>query len=166
MCSSYYSSVFQLYSLIMFPHTGTQLYLLTMSFVPQPTNKQTFRCKADSNWGRRKNLTNNRQYDKTLRVEFTLTKLQEDISEQESLRQITLAHKIIKKISKKAAEKRRRLVSDQICQANQHTKALQKSSKLKTSSGSRLYGKHFKQIWTTSTIFLEDERVLLLSYTL
>ena len=23
----------------MFPHTGTQLYLLTMSFVPQPTNK-------------------------------------------------------------------------------------------------------------------------------
>ena len=42
------------------------------------------------------NLTNTRQYDRTLRVEFTLTKLQEDVSEQESLRQITLAHKIIK----------------------------------------------------------------------
>ena len=33
---------------------------------------------------------------KTPRVEFTLTKLQEDHSEQESLRQITLARKIIK----------------------------------------------------------------------
>ena len=33
---------------------------------------------------------------KTLRVEFTLSKLQEDLSEQESLRQITLARKIIK----------------------------------------------------------------------
>ena len=34
------SQHFQLYLLIMFPHTGTQLYLLTMSFFPQPTNKQ------------------------------------------------------------------------------------------------------------------------------
>ena len=42
------------------------------------------------------NLTNMRQYGKTLRVEFTLTKLQEDHSEQESSRQITLARKIIK----------------------------------------------------------------------
>ena len=41
--------ILQLFSLIMFPHTGMQLYLLTMSFVPQPTNKQTFRHKADSN---------------------------------------------------------------------------------------------------------------------
>ena len=40
---------FKLYLLIMFPHTGTQLYLLTMSFHPQPTNKQTFRRRADSN---------------------------------------------------------------------------------------------------------------------
>ena len=50
------------------------------------------------------NLTNTRQYDKTLRVEFTFTKLQEDISEQESLRQITLAHKIIKN-KQEAAER-------------------------------------------------------------
>ena len=49
------------------------------------------------------NLTKTRQYGKALRVEFTLTKLQEDISEQESLRQITLAHKIIK-ITRKAAK--------------------------------------------------------------
>ena len=49
------------------------------------------------------NLTNTRQYSKTLRVEFTLTKLQEDHSEQESSRQITLAHKIIK-ITRKAAK--------------------------------------------------------------
>ena len=41
---------------------------------------------------------------KPLRVEFTLTKLQEDISEQESLRQITLAHKIIKKKNKNKQE--------------------------------------------------------------
>ena len=50
------------------------------------------------------NLTNTRQYGKTLRVEFTLTKLQEDHSEQESSRQITLAHKIIKKTTRKAAK--------------------------------------------------------------
>ena len=93
-----------------------------------------------------------------LRVEFTLTKLQEDLSEQESSRQITLAHKIIK--ITKSSWNRRHLISDKISQADQHAKALQKSSKLKTSSGSRLYGKHFKQIWTTSTIFLKDERVL------
>ena len=49
------------------------------------------------------NLTNTRQYGKTLRVEFTLTKLQEDYSEQERSRQITLAHKIIK-ITGKAAK--------------------------------------------------------------
>ena len=49
------------------------------------------------------NLTNTRQYGKTLRVEFTLTKLQEDHSEQESSRQITLARKIIK-ITRKAAK--------------------------------------------------------------
>ena len=40
---------FKLYLLIMFPHTGTQLYLLTMSFHPQPTNKETFWGRADSN---------------------------------------------------------------------------------------------------------------------
>ena len=40
---------FKWYLLIMFPHTVTQLYLLTMSVHPQPTNKQTFRCRADSN---------------------------------------------------------------------------------------------------------------------
>ena len=39
---------------------------------------------------------------KTLRVEFTLTKLQEDHSEQGSLRQITLAHKIVKTTRKAA----------------------------------------------------------------
>ena len=50
------------------------------------------------------NLTNTRQYGKTLRVEFTLTKLQEDHSEKKgSLRQITLAHKIVK-TTRKAAE--------------------------------------------------------------
>ena len=51
------------------------------------------------------NLTNTRQYSKTLRVEFTLTKLQEDNSEQESLRQITLARKIIKTARKAAKTK-------------------------------------------------------------
>ena len=50
-------------------------------------------------------LTNTRQYDKTLRVEFTLTKLQEDHSEQESSRQITLARKIIKTTRKAAKTK-------------------------------------------------------------
>ena len=49
------------------------------------------------------NLTNTRQYGKTLRVEFTLTKLLEDHSEQESLRHITPASKIIK-IRRKAAK--------------------------------------------------------------
>ena len=89
----------------MFPHTGMQLYLLTMSFFPQPTNKQTFRCKADLKLRMPQNLTNTRQYSKTLRVEFTLTKLQEDNSEQESLRQITLARKIIKTARKAAKTK-------------------------------------------------------------
>ena len=49
------------------------------------------------------NLTNTRQYGKTLRVKFTLTKLQEDHSEKGSSRQITLAHKIVK-TTKKAAK--------------------------------------------------------------
>ena len=80
-----------------------------------------------------------RQYCKSLRVEFTLTKLQEDHSEQGSLRQITLAHKIVKKQQEKQLNKRS-LISDKISQANQHTNSLQKSSKLKTSSGSWLYG--------------------------
>ena len=90
-----------------------------------------------------RNLTNARQYGKTLRVEFTLTKLQEDHSEQGSLRKITLAHKIIKKKQNEKQEKqlnKRSLISDKISQSNQHTKALQKLSKLTTSSGSRLYG--------------------------
>ena len=86
---------FKLYLLIMFPHTGTQLYLLTMSFNPQPTNKQTLRCRAELR--KPQNLTNTRQYGKTFRVEFTLTKLQEDLPEQESSRQITRAHKNFKK---------------------------------------------------------------------
>ena len=51
------------------------------------------------------NLTNTRQYGRTLRVEFTLSKLQEDHSEQESLRQITLARKIIKTTRKAAKTK-------------------------------------------------------------
>ena len=104
------------------------------------------------------NLNKHKAIQQKLRVEFTLTKLQEDLSEQESLRQITLACKIIK--ITKSSWNRRRLISDKINQADQHAKALQKSSKLKTSSGSWLYGKHFKQIWTTSTIFLKDECVL------
>ena len=104
------------------------------------------------------NLTKTRQYGKTLRVEFTLTKLQEDHLVQESLRQITLAHKIIKQQEKQPNE--RSLISDKISQADQHAKALQKSSKLKTSSGSRLYSNISNKIWTTSTIFLKDEHVL------
>ena len=79
---------------------------------------------------------------KTLRVEFTLTKLQEDLLEQESSRQITRAHKNLNKSNGNQTLS----ISDKISQADQHAKALQKSSKLKTSSGSRLYGKHFKQI--------------------
>ena len=104
------------------------------------------------------NLTNTRQYGKTLRVEFTITKLQEDHSEQGSLRQITLAHKIAKTTKKQL--NKRSLISDKISQANQHAKALQKLSKLKTSSGSWLYGNISNKIWTTSTISLKDEHVL------
>ena len=51
------------------------------------------------------NLTNTRQYGKTPRVEFTLTKIQEDHSEQESSRQITLAREIIKQQEKQAKQK-------------------------------------------------------------
>ena len=89
------SQHFQFYLLTMFPHTGTQLYLLTMSFFPQPTNKQTFRRKADSN------LTNIRQYGKTLRVEFTLYQITRRPSGQESSRQITHAHKLYQSNKKK-----------------------------------------------------------------
>ena len=56
-----------------------------MSFIPQPTNKQTFRCKADSNWEGHKILINARQHGKILRVEFTLTKLQEEYPGQTEL---------------------------------------------------------------------------------
>ena len=73
------------------------------------------------------NLTNTRQYGKTLRVEFTLTKLQEDLPEQESSRQITRAHKILTK----ATRTKHFQFQTKISQANQHAKALQKSSKLK-----------------------------------
>ena len=51
------------------------------------------------------NLINTRQYGKTLRVEFTLIKLQEDHLERESSRQITLAHKIIKTTKKQLKQK-------------------------------------------------------------
>ena len=103
------------------------------------------------------NLTVTRQYSKTLRVEFTLTKLQEDFPEQKkNLRQITQAHKIFNESNGNKILR----TSDTISQADQHAKALQKPSKLKTSSGSRLYGNIFKQIWTTSTISLKDEHIL------
>ena len=46
------------------------------------------------------NSANTRQYGKILRVEFTLTKLQEDLPEKESSRQITRAHKILTKQQK------------------------------------------------------------------
>ena len=54
------------------------------------------------------------------------------------MRQITRAHKIVKTTRK--AAKGKIFFSDKIGQADQHARALQKSSKLKTSSGSRLYG--------------------------
>ena len=94
------------------------------------------------------NLTNTRQYGKTFRVEFTLTKLQEDLPEQESSRQITRAHKILTKATETKylqfqTKSARQINTPRLCKSRLN---------LKTSSGSRLYGKHFKQIWTTSTI--------------
>ena len=86
----------------MIPHTGTQLYLLTMSFFLQPTNKQTFRHKADSKLRTPQNLTNTRQYGKTLRLEFTLTKSQEGIQNKRARDKLLLLAKIIK-IRRKAA---------------------------------------------------------------
>ena len=50
---------------------------------------------------------------------------------------MTLAHKIVKQQEKQL--NKRSLISDKISQANQHAKALQKLSKLKTSLDSRLY---------------------------
>ena len=79
-------------------------------------------------------------------------------SETKSSRQITRAHKIF--FFCRTQKTKHFKISDKISQADQHAKALQKSSKLKTSSDSQLYGKRFKQIWTTSTISLKDERVL------
>ena len=49
-----------------------------MSSLPQPkTNKHTFRRKANPNWVSQKLITGNTA---TIRVKFTLTKLQEDVS--------------------------------------------------------------------------------------
>ena len=82
-----------------FTHTGTQLYLLTMSFSHSlQTNRH---LGARQTQIEEATKFNTRQYSKTLRVEFTLTKLQEDLLEQESSRQITRAHKILTKQRKR-----------------------------------------------------------------
>ena len=76
---------------------------------------------------RPQNLTNTRQYGKTLRVEFTLTKLQEDLPEQKARDKLLMLTKILTK----AMETKYLQISDKTGQADQHAKALQKSSKLK-----------------------------------
>ena len=84
------------------------------------------------------NLTGTRQYGKTHRVEFTLTKLQEDFQEQKLETNYSGSQNFKQSNGNKTLG-----TSDTISQADQHAKALQKPSKLKqkkTSSGSRLYG--------------------------
>ena len=105
------SQHFQLYSLIMFPPTVTQLYLLTMFFFPTATQLyllimyfSTTANKQTNIWARGRlelrkpqNLTNTRQYGKTLRVKFTLTKLQEDLLEQKARDKLLMLTKILTK---------------------------------------------------------------------
>ena len=61
------------------------------SLLQLKTNKHTFRRKANPNWEIQKLITGNTA---TLRVKFTLTKLQEDVRRTE-LRQIAQTQKII-----------------------------------------------------------------------
>ena len=102
------------------------------------------------------NLSKTRQYGKTLGVEFTLTKLQEDLPEQESSRQITRAHKILTKQQKHKIP----LVSDKISQADQHAKALQKSSKFKNKFRQSAVRQTFQTDLDNFYYLLKDERVL------
>ena len=102
------------------------------------------------------NLINTRQYGKTLRVEFTLTKLQEDLPEQESSRQITHAHKILTK----ATETKHFQFQTKISQADQHTKALQKSSKLKNKFRQSAVRQTFQTNLDNFYYLLKDEHVL------
>ena len=92
---------------------------------------------------------------KTLRVEFTLTKLQ-DLPEQESLRQITCAHKNLNKSNGNKTLS----ISDKISQADQHTKALQKSSKLKNKFRQSAVQQRFQTNLDNFYYLLKDERVL------
>ena len=93
------------FSIVFVNHVSTHRHATVfVNNVFSPTaNKQTdIQVQGQLELRTPQNLTNIRQYGKTLRVEFTLTKLQEDHSEQGSLRQITLAHKIVKTTRKAA----------------------------------------------------------------
>ena len=74
------------------------------------------------------------------------------------MRQITLAHKLYtRKIN---SYNKRFPALNQIGLEIKTPRPLQKSSKLKTSSGSHLYGNHFKQLLDIPTFSLKDEHVL------
>ena len=93
---------------------------------------------------------------KTLRVEFTLTKLQEDLLEQKSLRQITRAHKNFNKSNGNKIPS----ISDKTGQADQHAKALQKSSKLNNKFRQSAVWQTFETDLDNFYYLLKDERVL------
>ena len=97
----------------------------------------------------------------TFRVKFTLTKLQEDVSENGAETNCSASENYINKENK---NKELFILQTHVGQANRKPKAKQKHSKLKT-LGCRLTA-HFKKFRKTSTFSLKDERVLLLSHTL
>ena len=82
--------------------------------------------------------------------------MQEDLPEQESSRQITHAHKIFNKSNGNKTLP----ISDKISQADQHAKALQKSSKLKNKFRQSTAWQTFQTNLDNFYYLLKDERVL------
>ena len=76
---------------------------------------------------------------KHLEENLLLPKYKKTIQNKRARDKLLLLAKV-SKTTRKAAKIKRPLIPDKISQASQHAKALQKSSKLKTSSGSQLYG--------------------------
>ena len=102
-----------------------------MSSLPQlKTNKHTFRRKANPNWESQKLITGNTA---TFRVKFTLTKLQEDVSEDGA--ETNCSDSEI--ISTVKMQTQLFTLQTHVGQANRKPKAKQKHSKLKH-LGSRL----------------------------
>ena len=109
------------------------------------TNKHTFRHKANLNWESQKLIIGNTA---TLRVKFTLTKLQKTLRETE-LRQIAQPQKLYQQ--KKKFKTKLFILQTHIGQANRKPKAKQMHSKLKLQAvGLRHISKIFGKLLLSS----------------